>query len=76
MCFDFQKAFDTVLHKMLWVKHQAYGISEVILNWITVCLNGRTRERVIVNGIASREKAVLNGVPQVSVLGTLCYVHK
>ena len=60
---DFQKAFDTVPHKRLMVKLQAYGISGDILNWINAFLDGWT-QRVIVNGIASREEAVLSGVPQ------------
>ena len=51
---DFQKAFDTVPHKRLMVKLQAYDISGVILNWTNAFLNGRT-QRVIVNNIASRK---------------------
>ena len=70
---DFQKAFDTVTHKRLMVKLQAYGISGVILNWINALLNGQT-QRVIVNGIASRKEAVLSGVSQGSVLGPLLFV--
>ena len=70
---DFQKAFDTVPHKRLMVKLQAYGLSGVILNWINAFLNGRT-QRVIVNGIASRKDAVLSGVPQGSVLGQCALV--
>ena len=70
---DFQKAFDTVPHKWLMVKLQAYGISGDILNWINAFLDGRT-QRVIVNGIASREEAVLSSVPQGSVLGPLLFV--
>ena len=70
---DFQKAFDTVPHKMLMVKLQAYSISGFILNWINAFLNGRT-QRVIVNGITSRKEAVLSGVPQGSVLEPLPFV--
>ena len=51
---DFQKAFDTVPHKRLMVKLQAYGISGVIQIWINAFLNGQT-QRVIVNGIAPRK---------------------
>ena len=40
---DFLKAFDTVPHKRLMVKLQAYGISGVILNWINAFLDGRTQ---------------------------------
>ena len=69
---DFQKALDTVPHKRLMVKLQAYGIS-VILNWINAFLNGRT-QRVIVSGIASRKEAVLSGVSQGSVLVPLLFV--
>ena len=71
---DFQKVFDTVPHKRLMVKLQAYGmISGVILNWINAFLDGRT-QRVIVNGIASRKEVVLSDVPQGSVLGPLLFV--
>ena len=70
---DFQKAIDTVPHKRIMVKLQAYGISGVILYWINAFLNGRT-QRVIVNGMASRKEAVLSGVPQWSVLGPLLFV--
>ena len=67
MYLDFQTAFDTVPHKRIMVKLQAYGITGVILNWINAFLNGRTR-RVTVNGIASRKEAIHSGVPQGSVL--------
>ena len=70
---DFQKAFDTVPHKRLMVKLQAYGISGVILNWINAFLNGRT-QTVIVNSIASRKEAVLSGVPQGTILGPQLFV--
>ena len=68
---DFQKAFDTVPHKRLMVKLQAYGISGVIPNWINAFLNGRTQR---INDIASIKEAVI-GVPQArSVLRPLIFV--
>ena len=31
--FDFQKAFDKVLHQILLIKLKAYGIGESMINW-------------------------------------------
>ena len=39
---DFAKAFDTVPHRRLAGKLEAYGISGIILNWVSAFLSGRT----------------------------------
>jgi endonuclease/exonuclease/phosphatase family metal-dependent hydrolase len=49
---DFSKAFDTVPHKRLLHKLEAYGIKGNMLNWITDFLTAR-RQQVSVNGILS-----------------------
>ena len=70
---DLKKAFDTVLHKRLLLKLQAYGICGSIFNWIQSFLNGR-KQRVIVNNKSSDWADVVNGVPQGYVLGPLLFV--
>ena len=70
---EFKKAFDTVPHKRIMVKLQAYSINGIILNWIAAFLNGRS-QRVIVNDSASRKEAVLSGIPQGSAVGPLLFV--
>ena len=40
---DFAKAFDTVPHRRLIGKMEAYGISGEILNWVKDYLEGRTQ---------------------------------
>ena len=56
---------------MVWSK--PYDIVGVMLNWVTAFLN-MWSQRVIVNGIASREEAVLSRVTQGSVLGPPLFV--
>ena len=52
--FDFAKAFDTVPHKRLLKKLEAYGIRGQVLKWIEAFISNRY-QLVKVNGISSKK---------------------
>ena len=70
---DFAKAFDTVPHRRLIGKLQAYGIKGEMLKWVESFLSERVQE-VLVNGSHSARAQVLSGIPQGSVLGPILFV--
>ena len=72
---DFAKAFDTVPHRRLLGKLEAYGIEGDALNWIKEFLYDRTQE-VSVNGAKSSSAPVLSGIPQGTLRSnSFCDIH-
>ena len=64
---DFQKAFDTVDHRILNQKLNYYGIRGIANNWFSSHLQNRTHF-VSINGFDSGVNAICCGVPQGSTL--------
>ena len=71
--FDFKKAFDTVPHRRLLGKLEAYGIKGKIWIWISEFLTSRS-QLVIMNGEKSTAGPVLSSIPQGTVPGPLLFV--
>jgi hypothetical protein len=64
---DFTKAFDSTVLSKLLLKLELYGISGLLLKWISGFLTNRT-QCVVIDYWFSTQCAVISGVPQGSVL--------
>ncbi|XP_065672239.1 uncharacterized protein LOC136090059 [Hydra vulgaris] len=67
---DFAKAFDSVPHKRLFAKLNAYVINGIVLKWMEAFLNNR-RQRIVLGEVVSEWVEIFSGVLQGSVIGTL-----
>ena len=70
---DFQKAFDTMNHKILLGKLNCYGMRGIAFDWFSSYLKSRN-QTVIFTEQESEMKETLCGVPQGSILGPLLFL--
>ena len=70
---DLSKAFNTINHKLLIKKLDAYGICGVELSWFSDYLSGR-KQRVVLGGELSDWTRLTKGVPQGSILGPMLFL--
>lgn len=70
---DLSKAFDTINHRILLKKLEAYGIRGVANQFLESYLKDR-RQQVVIDGIKSTPSTINCGVPQGSNIGPLLFL--
>ena len=70
---DLSKAFDTISHKKLLLKLQAYDTQGSLLKWIGSFSSDRSQS-VVINSTLSGHKPCISGVPQGSVISSLLFM--
>ena len=70
---DFQRAFDTVNHKISIGKLNHHRVRELSLDWFKLYLTNR-QQNTSIKGIFSDSLKVSYGEPQVSILGPLLFL--
>ena len=65
---DLSKAFDTLNHKLLFKKLQAYGFDKISLSFIESYFTNRKQTTKIGDSF-SKYQRIITGVPQSSILG-------
>ena len=71
---DYQKAFDTINHNILFKKMALYGFSKSCINWFMSYLSSRSQMTKCENTHLSTLNRVTIGVPQGSTLGPLLFI--
>lgn len=72
VAMDLSKAFDSIPHKLLIAKLNAYGVSMEACGFMNSYLSSR-KQRVKMNGFCSEWLDIQRGVPQGSILGPLLF---
>ena len=70
---DYKKAFDSISHKILLKKLESFYMSNSTIKWLESYLTGR-QQRTLANGVVSKWKDIVYGVPQGSILGSLLFL--